>query len=199
MKKSLLLQAGEDRVLGVLLEGHAADEVGGRKIRGGRLVVQRMGLVEDQHLRAVAGQGRPLRIGGFAGAEGILADDHDLGPRGDLGHRGDLREGDAAGLQAILDRAQRIEHDQVGLGQRGLADRRSGSRTDTGLTSRKTSLPPRVQVRMNSPAVRRETGGTFDRNVELPVFARGQGEGLLLAGNAAAVEPQFPGRLDGVG
>ena len=27
----------------------------------------------------------------------------------------------------------------------------------------------------------------------------GQGEGLLLAGNPAAVEPQFPGRLDGVG
>ena len=29
-----LFQAGEDRVLGVLLEGHAADEVGGREVRG---------------------------------------------------------------------------------------------------------------------------------------------------------------------
>ena len=45
------------------------DEVGGQG-----LVVQRMVLVEDQHPRAAGGQGQPLRVGGFAGREGVLAD-----------------------------------------------------------------------------------------------------------------------------
>ena len=47
-------------MLSVLGERHAADEVVGIQIRRQRLVVQRIGLIEDDHLRALGGQRQPL-------------------------------------------------------------------------------------------------------------------------------------------